>query len=398
MKQCYLPVPLMMALFTLVLCLPGSLSAQCLCSDGSPALTEQHSLTTNFSSNSTTTLTVPQFDAATGTLVCVNAKVYLTSVLRMKLENDEVFDIEYQVKYQRKDTLTGPGIDPAVVGSRNKTYGPYSLAASDGNPFAGPDFVAIGPDTIYNMKLYEATTSDVVPYLGSGTVNLNYKTVVNTYAIGSDVYALSVTSQNKLEFQMTYSYCNTAVLALNIKNFQAALEDNNLQVSWTTENETTKNNIYEIEISENGKNFYPIGTKASQPATASSTKYQYQHHFNQSPDGKLYVRIKQVNGTTAKYSVIRTIMVNGEKNGLRIYPNPVVRNINLAFDAPLSGEFAIELANQTGQVVYRKKVWLNNSRTVEVAVSDPPPPGIYYMKARQTGSAKVYSGKLLFKR
>jgi hypothetical protein len=396
MKQCYPKSVLLLAFFSLIFFLPKPLSAQCLCSDGSPATTEKHNYSTTFSSNSTNVINIPKFNAATGTLVCVNAKVFLTSVVRMKLENDEVFNIEYEVRYQRKDTFSGPGISPSVTGSANKAYGPYLLGASDGNSFSGSDFVSIGPDTIYNKKLYEATTTDVVPYLGTGSVNFLYKSVVNTFAIGSDVYALAVTSQNKLDFTMTYSYCNTSLLPLNIKNFQAELsKDNTAFISWMTQNET-KNNNYEIEVSENGAQFYTIGTK---PADAATAKYEYQYHFDKSLAGILYVRIKQVDGKTVKYSEVRTIHIgNTSFPKLNIYPNPVVQNLNMEFDEPMNGEFYLELANQVGQVVYQKKLWLNNSRTIEVIVTNPPPPGIYYLKAKQTGSTKVYSGKLLFRR
>ena len=398
MKQCYSTVILFLAFFILVFFLPDTLYAQCMCSNGAPAQVQQHTISTNFSSNSTTVFKVPQFDATVGTLVCVNAKVYLTSILRMRLENDEAFPIDYTVKYQRKDTFTGPGVVPDVVGSKNKNYGPYSLDGSDGDPFAGPDFVSIGPDTIYNLKLYEATTSDVVPYLGTDSIDFTYKSAVSTFAIGSDVYALAVTSTNRVDFVMNYNYCSTAVLALNIKDFHASLAENDVSVSWTTQNEINNNN-YEIEVSENGTKFYSIGSRKSTVAEGASAKYDYKYHFNKPLAGKLFVRIKQVAGKTTRYSQTKALIAGTNViPALNIYPNPVVRNINLQFDEPLSGDYSIELANQVGQIVLQKKVRLNNSMTLEVLVDKTPPPGIYYLKARQTGSAKVYSGKLLFRR
>lgn len=394
MKQCYPKFLIPLAFFMLVL-LPGSSFAQCMCGVGQSPSTEEHTIGTNFSSNSTTHFKVPQFDATLGTLVCVNAKVYLTSILRMRLENDESFPIDYSVKYQRKDTFTGPGIDPNVVGAKNQNYGPYSLDGSDGNPFAGPDFVSIGPDTIYNLKLYEATTSDVVPYLGTDSVDFTYTSVVSTFAIGSDVYALAVTSTNRVDFVMSYTYCNTSVLAINIKDFQASLVDNDMSVKWTTQNEI-KNNIYEIQVSENGQQFRSVGTKKS-TADGSTAEYDYKYHLDKSPAGKLYVRIKQADGKTARYSQIKTLTASSGTT-LNVYPNPVVRNIKLQFDEPLSGDYSIELSNQVGQIVLRKKVRLNNNTTMEVQVDDPPMPGIYYLRAMQAGSRKVYSGKLLFRR
>ncbi len=337
------------------------------------------------------------FDATVGTLVCVNAKVYLTSILKMRLENDEVFPIDYTVKYQRKDTFTGPGIVPDVVGSKNKNYGPYTLDGSDGDPFAGPDFVSIGPDTIYNLKLYEATTTNVVPYLGTDSIDFTYTSAVSTFAIGSDVYALAVTSTNKVDFVMSYSYCNTSVLAMNIKDFQASLAGNDVSVRWTTENEIKSNN-YEIEVSENGTKYYSIGSKKATVNEGAAAKYDYKYHFDKPLAGKLFVRIKQVADKTIKYSQIKALFAGNATPALNIYPNPVVRNINLEFDEPLSGDYSIEIANQVGQVVLQKKVRLSNSMRLEVQVDNTPPPGIYYLRARQMGSSKVYSGKLLFTR
>ncbi|RYF96674.1 MAG: choice-of-anchor E domain-containing protein [Chitinophagaceae bacterium] len=396
MKQCY-PKFLIPAFVVLVL-LPDYSLAQCSCGPGYTSTTEQHTISTTFSSNSTTHFKVPQFNATLGTLICVNAKVYLTSILRMRLENDETFPIDYSVKYQRKDTFSGPGIVPNVVGAKNQNYGPYSLDGSDGNPFAGPDFVSIGPDTIYNQKLYEATTANVVPYLGTDSIEFAYTSVVSTFAIGSDVYALAVTSTNRVDFVMSYTYCNTAVLALNIKNFQASLIDNDVSVSWTTQNEI-KSNYYEIQVSENGKEFHSIGTRKSTIADGSSAEYDYKYHFNQPPADKVYVRIKQIDGKVTRYSQIKTLQHGDRRTAsLNVYPNPVVRNINLQFDEPMYGDFSVELTNQVGQVVLRKQVKLNNSNTMEVQIEDRPAPGIYYLRATQAGSRKVYSGKLLFRR
>jgi hypothetical protein len=397
MEKCYPKVIACLAFFILVFYLPYNTQAQCMCSDGTPAQTQQHTLSTNFPSNSTTIFKVPQFDATVGTLVCVNAKVYLTSVLKMRLENDEVFSIDYTVKYQRKDTFSGPGIVPDVIGSKNKNYGPYTLDGSDGDPFAGPDFVSIGPDTIYNLKLYEATTSNVVSYLGTDSIDFVYKSTVSTFAIGSDVYALAVTSTNKVDFVMTYSYCNTSVLALNIRDFQATLAGNDVMVRWKTQNEF-KNNIYEIEFSENGKEFHSIGSKKATVNDGAAAEYYYKYHFDKPLADRVFVRIKQANGKQITYSQIKALYPGSTLQSLGIYPNPAVRNINLEFDEPLSGDYSIELSNQVGQVILQKQVRLNNSNKLEVVVNEPPAPGVYYLKARLMGSSKVYAGKLLFTR
>ena len=76
----------------------------------------------------------------------------------------------------------------------------------------------------------------------------------------------------------------------------------------------------------------------------------------------------------------------------------MVQNIKMQFGQPLTGEFLFELVNQAGQVVLQKSARLNNNMNVELEVGQVPVPGIYVLRARQVGSPKVYTGKLLFRR
>lgn len=342
---------------------------------------------------------MPQFQPTTGTLICVSAKIYLTSVLRMRLENNDSRTVDYLVDYVRNDSFAGPGISPSITGSRSKTYGPYHLAPDDGISFntGGADNVAIGPDTVYNKVLYQTTTANVVNYLGSGTVSFAYKSTVNTYAIGSDYYSLAVNSQNKVDFTLTYSYCNNILLKLSLQNFQAILKDReNVLLSWITPLEN-ENNSYEIELSENGSSFRPVGTTAAQSVNGAPAKYDYQYHLDQPAGGKLYFRIKQINGKGAAYSDVRIVSLGTDAfPGVRIYPNPVVQNINMEFDRPLTGQYKIELSNQMGQIVYSSSVRLNNSTAFQVQLNNRPPAGIYFLRTHEVATGKVYSGKLLF--
>lgn len=398
MKHCYPKVPVFLALFTLLYYLPPSVQAQCLCADGSAATTTEHVVSTTFSSNNTTILSMPKFDPAVGTLVCVNAKVFLTSVLRMRLENDEEFPIDYVVKYVRTDTFSGPGINPPVTGGANKNYGPYSLDGTDWVPFSGPDYIFIGPDTIYNMKLYETTTSDVVDYLGTGTVDFAYKSVVNTFAIGSDVYALSVSSQNSVQFRVTYSYCNLSVLPLKFLGFNAVLKDRDVLLEWTATNEKNSNS-YEIQVSVNGAPFEAIGTMPSRPSAGTASKYNFKYSPDKPVNGTLRFRIVQSDGSQLKYSDIRTVQIDrGLSAGLRLYPNPVVRNLNLEFDQPLNGEFTVDITSMTGQRVFTRKANAVHNTSIQLLINNPPPPGIYLVRATEIATGKTYSSRLLFRR
>ena len=397
MNQCYPKVPYIMALIILILYLPRQVNAQCTCSDGSTPQTRVEMFSVYFPSNSNAPIQVPQFNPSSGTLVCVQARVYLTSVVRLRLENEDIVPVSYDVHYTRNDVFSGPGINPNVTGSRHITYGPYPLAAMDATTGSGPDYKFIGPDTVYNKVLYEVTTSDVVNYLGTGTVNFNYNSTVISYATGSDFYSLSINSINKLDFDLTYSYCTNVVLASNIKNFSATLIDNNnVSLRWTSLNES-KNNLYEIQVSQDGKQFKSAGTTRAQSVDGSSAKYAYQYHADKSTNGKLYFRVRQSTGSA--YSEIKTVTFADNHTGkMSIYPNPVVRNLVLDFDEPVNGDYQVFLTNQVGQVVYGTKIRMNNSNTMQVLIKDPPAPGIYYVRATNLSTNKSLTGKILFAR
>ncbi len=253
----------------------------------------------------------------------------------------------------RFDTLTGPGINPEVSGLVMKNYGPFPLTASDGVTGSGTDIVVTPKDTVYNNVLYQATTSNVAPYLGSGSVTFYYSSGVPTYAVGNDHYTLELAPLNFLNFRLTYSYCPNVVLASNIKNFSAALSDNNnVSIRWTSLNES-KNNLYEIQVSQDGKQFKSAGTTRAQSVDGSSAKYAYQYHVDKPVNGKLYFRVRQTAGSG--YSEIKSVTFGNDHTGkLSILSNPVVRNLILDFDEPVSGDYQIILSNQVGQVVVRQ--------------------------------------------
>lgn len=381
----------------LILYLPGQVNGQCTCSDGSAPLTRVETYEETFPNNVPTGFNVPQFSPSLGTLVCVNARIYLTSVIRFRLENNASIPVNYTIRYVRFDSLAGPGINPEVTGLVMKNYGPFPLAASNGVTGSGPDIVVTPRDTVYNNVMYQATTSNVAPYLGSGSVTFYYSSGVPTYAVGNDHYTLELAPLNFLNFQLTYSYCPNAVLASNIKSFNAALIDNNnVSIKWTSLNES-KNNLYEIQVSQDGKQFKSAGTTRAQSVDGSSAKYAYQYHVDKPVNGKLYFRVRQTAGSG--YSEIKSVTFGeSQTDKLSLYPNPVVRNLMLEFEQPVNGDYQVVLSNQVGQVVYAGKFKLNNSNTMQVLINDPPAPGIYYVRATNLSTNKSLTGKILFAR
>jgi hypothetical protein len=398
MKQRYTKVPLFLALFTLLFYLPTQSYSQCSCADGTPAQTVSYNLIGNITpSIDSTTFVFPKFDPASGTLLCVNAQAYVTSVVRMRLENDETFPVTYAVRYARTDQLTGPGISPAITGALVKNFGPYNLGPTDESYFSGPDYKVIGPDTVYKNKLFEGTTSNVISYLGPGTISFTYKVAGSTNVTGSSNYIFSISANDRIDFHLTYSYCESTILPLNLKEFVAVKKDEqSVMLSWTSQQETNTN-PYEIQFSTNGQQFTTIGTKQPQLVEGLAAKYQYQHNLDQPVTGKLYYRIRQSEAGKPKYTGVRfVIMKEAGFGGFTIFPNPVRKSATLQFDKPLNGDYLFEIHSLSGQVILSRILKVKTNTNVELAIDNPPAGGMYLVRARNIRTKETYTGKIVF--
>ena len=224
MKQHYSKVPYLLAFLTLLFYLPSPLNAQCLCENGNVPQTVTYQQTRNIRPiDDSTNFDLLQFNPDLGQLICVNVFSYITGVVRMRLENDEIYPVSYRINYSRTDRIQGPGLGTDITNTFIKNYGPYNLAATDGNYFSGPDFVGIGPDSVLKNKyLNRNLSSGLVPFLGYGSLRYNYKVTGRSTVSGSINYIFSVSSQDIVTVGLTYSYCPTGLLGTDIKDFAAA--------------------------------------------------------------------------------------------------------------------------------------------------------------------------------
>ena len=387
MKQHYTKVPLFLAFFTLLFYLPTQLNAQCLCANGNVPQTITYQQTRNIRPiDDSTNFDLMQFNPDMGQLICVNVFSYITGVVRMRLENDEIYAVTYRVTYQRTDQIQGPGLTPAITNNLTKNY--------------GPDFVSIGPDSVLKNKyLNRNLTGGLAPFLGYGTVPYNYKVTGKTTVNGSINYIFSVSSQDIVTVGLTYSFCPTGLLGTDIKDFSASKKSNaDVHLSWTTVNET-RGNKYEIEISRNSSDFVSIGSiQANTIEGSTASKYEYPYHFSNPGDGNMFFRIKQIN-TAGKvvYSPIRSIVFEKNKSGFSIYPNPTRTKVQMQFDEPIKGNFTIDIINISGQIIHSRNMSLQESTGISFELATAPPAGVYYLRAKEQNGNKTYSGKLIIR-
>ena len=87
--------------------------------------------------------------------------------------------------------MSGPALSSPLTSYVFAGYGPYDLAATDGVPLSGPDYVSIGPDTVLKAVSVCRTitdTADLSQFYGLDSVTYNYSINANAIVTGSGDY------------------------------------------------------------------------------------------------------------------------------------------------------------------------------------------------------------------
>lgn len=369
--------------------------SQCNCPGGSTPQTIVHTktITTSMEVNE---ISFPQFDPSTGILVCVDVNAEITAITRIRIENDEMFAADYRISYSRTSTIEGPGLDSTLVSSYSKGYGPYSLDASDGVYFSGPDYYISNWDTVLNKKkLTQTVNADVTPFMGSGTVTYNYYLRTISRITGGGNYLGGPLTRDIVSLSLTYNYCPNTVLASGIQNFTLQqTEDNHVQINWEVENELAGHG-YEAEVSSNSRDFTGFATVMAQPGDIA--KYSVNYSINSGSPGTLYFRIKKSGLKGISYSAVKSIRMGKEEAFVRLFPNPATDKLMLRFTGSREGDYFAEIFNSVGHVVKTARIANTGLETFSVSISDLPQ-GLYFITLSGEGGVKQVGLKFLVKK
>ena len=143
---------------------------------------------------------------------------------------------------------------------------------------------------------------------------------------------------------------NSVVLATDIKNFAAWKKPASNLLTWVSLREI-RNNYFEIERSENGRDFTTIGR-----VKAVSAKRNYE--FNDPmPPLRCYYRLKQVdiNGVASYYNTILVVRSNELSFQLN-FQNPVSNTLHLNLQSQTSGLVKLRIISMNGVVMMRETV------------------------------------------
>jgi Secretion system C-terminal sorting domain len=370
---------------------PGTTIAQCSCPSGDPIDSVVHTTTVTGVSDPNIVVSLPKFDPTTGTLSCVRLKTTMTTILEMDLYNREPFDVpDYFMNYNRITSISGPsGGGIVATQTWNKDYGYYALTANPGPSIDST--VHIGPETVFNNLTITRTTTNVVPYQGTGTVNFTYiNSGSATMLQGSNNFRLDVQANTDVTFRLSYYWCPNVVLAAGMKNFSVVRNNRQVSLKWTTENEKISNR-YTIEYSRNGSNFTTLDTRNAM--AVGTAKYDYLFTPPAGENGTVFFRIRQTNAQGKEF--ISTVKaVSFTENGVintTLYPNPARKQVMVQFESPQSGNLEVDLVNTLGQIMEHNKFTVSKASNLQVNFSRNHMHGAYWLKVKnqKTGEQSV---------
>lgn len=375
---------------------PSQIYAQCTCSGGLPATAVTYYSFLDTTNAASSTVSFPKFDPSIGTLSCANFDDTISGITTTNVWNKASTKTLYKFLLTVANNISAPGV--SVDEDFTKIYGPDSLNAMGNSP---GDSIVYGPDNLFNNVKDHTTVSNLAPYLGSsGNVDFLYTLNGGLISlIGSLNYGNQITTNYWGGFRLTYYWCPSLPLSINLTNFNAYKNGQYVQLQWQALNEQS-NITYEIEASKDGSHYQPAATMPSNEVDGESTAdYKYMYSITNADAGVLYFRIKRTDAAgKASYTVIKS--VNLGASGIisyQVYPNPVTKTVMLEFNEAQTGNFVVSLVSTTGQPIQRQAVTLSGTNQIKMDLNNKPPAGLYFLQVKDETHNLQYVTKILVK-
>ena len=370
--------------------------AQCNCSPSVAATPVSYYASFPSTNAASTTISLPKFDPSIGMLSCLSLDDTLNGVTTTRVQNTGSTSTIFKFLLTVADDLEGPG-GLSITNSYSKTYGPDTLAAFN-NP---GDTATHGPDQIIDNEIGNTSTSTgMAPFLGSGTVDFSFTINGGVVSLkGGLNYAQNVSTNYWGNFKITYYWCPFIILSTTITNFTAAPADGSIALQWLANNQQP-NTKYEIQVSKDGKSYYPAGqAEGDASATGASSKYRYQYHPDPAYVGKLYFRIEETDAS-GKVSFSEVVIVDPAGTGksgfisCQTFPNPATNSLQVLFNSDQTGHFLVELVATSGQVVQKKLVTLAGGNQIRLDLNPQPVKGLYFLRTTDLSHEHRYVSKV----
>ncbi|MEL6593848.1 MAG: cohesin domain-containing protein, partial [Bacteroidota bacterium] len=176
--------------------------------------------------------------------------------------------------------------------------------------------------------------------------NVSIGTTTNINIDGSETAVGYSDAINFVFFPLTVNGGTVGVgtsFPVEMLDFQATAQDGNAKLEWITASETD-NHYFEVQKSENGVDFFAIGTVEGAGTTQEHTYYQFEDQITAS---KLFYRLQQVDfdGSASLSDIVELNTNQSENDWIQIYPNPSRHQTHIRLQnwAELDQRFRIQL-------------------------------------------------------
>jgi Secretion system C-terminal sorting domain len=235
--------------------------------------------------------------------------------------------------------------------------------------------------TVTMTNLLAGTLSDIRLAVSNGATTV---TTVGTHAAASGTAPNPTAGRTGVslanlvgDWRVATSNSSATPLPIELIFFNAFLQPNGVELTWTTASELN-NDFFTIERGS-GEKFEKVKTVKGKGTTNLTSNYQ---EVDENPlSGTFYYRLKQTDfDGKFTYSEVRTIENNNPVSSFKVYPNPVVDNRFTLEMNGLSGnvEVPLSLINMQGVTVLRASYRASSSGILKASVElNATPSGVY---------------------
>ena len=191
---------------------------------------------------------------------------------------------------------------------------------------------------------------DIEPGSGSGMESQLYELKTNILEVNGKIFASAFTTGFGSEIWVADAPAG-APLPLTLLEFKGALVNNDGYLQWKTEHEENTVAFF-VERSTDANNFIMVGAV---PAANSPGNHRYNFTdpgITSLGSGFIYYRLKQtdIDGKYT-YSNVVTLPIDNSKITVRLFPNPVTNEINLAITSSQQQKLQWRLLDNTGRMI-----------------------------------------------
>ena len=189
---------------------------------------------------------------------------------------------------------------------------------------------------------------------------------------------------------------NNGVISLPIvlTSFTAALDQDVVNLAWTTSEELNASHIAIQRSIDAGSHWATIGSEQAKNGGKTVTSYTFADPKPAGGASEYRLQLVDLDGK-ATYSQVRTVR-NGLIGSVSVFPNPAHNYINVALGGSATENLLVRLYSQSGQLLQLKNVANAGGTTVALSVSGYPE-GNYIIVVNGANGAKQVSNVLVSK-